>query len=275
MFFKYIFFGTPEFAAIILEELIKADLKPSVVVCNPDRPIGREKVITPPPTKVIAKKHNIKVYQPEKLDINEFKNEIGEIDLAVIAAYAKIIPNEILNLSKMGVIGIHPSLLPKYRGPSPIQEAILRAEKETGVTLFILDEKIDHGSIIARTNLKIEETDNYKTLHDKLALLGAELLIKTLPDIEDAVPKPQNENEATFTKKIKIEDAFIDLEKDDPKTIWQKIKALNPEPGVWTINSSADGSKRMKILEADFIDNKIILRKIQFAGEKPKILKIN
>jgi len=273
MFLKYIFLGTPEFAAIILEKLIKNNLKPEVVVCNPDRPIGRKKIITPPPTKIIAQKNNIKIYQPEKLNFEEFKKDIGEIDLAIVAAYSRIIPKEILNLPKLGIIGVHPSLLPKYRGPSPIQAAILHDEKETGVTLFMLDEKIDHGPIIAKASLKIEESDNYKILHDKLALLGAELLIKTLPNIKNINPEPQNDKNATFTKKIKTEDAFVDLEKDDPKTIWQKIKALNPEPGVFTLSQPNGKLRRMKILDADFIDGKIILKKIQFAGEQPKNIK--
>ncbi|MDI6734494.1 MAG: methionyl-tRNA formyltransferase [Patescibacteria group bacterium] len=268
MFYKFAFFGTPEFAAIILKKLIEAGFKPGIIICNPDRPVGRKKIITPPPTKIIAGENGIKIYQPEKFDIDEFKKEIGEIDFAIVAAYAKIIPSGILNLPRLGTIGVHPSLLPKYRGPSPIQETILHDEKETGITLFMVDEKIDHGPIVVKNNLKIEKNDNYQTLHDKLALLGAELLIKTLPKIKNTVPEPQNEKEATFTKKIKTEDAFVDLEKDNPKIIWQKIKAFNPEPGVYAFQNG----KRMKILEAGFVDGKIVLKRIQFAGEQPKTL---
>ena len=125
---KYIFFGSPKFAEIVLQELLTASLKPVAVVTNPDRPVGRKGIITPPLVKVLAEKHGIPVFQPAKLSdlkIENWKLEIGEIDLAVVAAYAKIIPQSVLDLPKLGTLGVHPSLLPKYRGSSPIQASIL------------------------------------------------------------------------------------------------------------------------------------------------------
>jgi len=274
---KYLFFGTPEFAAIILEKLINAGFIPSAVVCNPDKPTGRKKIITPPLTKLLAIKYNIPVLQPEVLSIFNFQFSISNFDFFIVASYAKILPKEILEIPRFGTIGVHPSFLPKYRGPSPIQAAILNEEQETGVTLFLLDEKVDHGPVLENRKQKIENSDNYKTLHNKLAELGGDLLIETIPKFlrEEIKSQPQDESQATYTKKFSAEDGFVgfkDLEKAQKDggqiaiEVERKIRALNPEPGVWTIK---DG-KRMKILEAELMPDKTLkLKKIQFEGKKP------
>src|SRR6266481_8138985 len=149
---KYVFFGTPEFAAIVLDELIAAGFLPDAIICNPDRPAGRKKVITPPPVKKLIAERGLesqtKILQPEKPTPELFK-EFDDIDFFVVAAYAKIIPQSILDIPRLGAIGVHPSLLPKYRGSSPIQSAILAGEMETGVTLYMLDHKMDHGPMLA------------------------------------------------------------------------------------------------------------------------------
>ena len=265
---KYAFFGTPEFAAIILEKLIKEGMPPVLVVCNPDRPMGRKKIITPPPTKIIAKKNGISVWQPEELKIENLKLKIGSVDLAVVAAYAKILPAWVIEYFVRGVVGVHPSLLPKYRGATPIQSAILNGEKKTGVTLFLIDEKVDHGQILVNKESRIMNNESSESLHDRLAELGADLLIETLPKFVNGEIKPQtqNEAEATYTKKFETEDAFVDLEKDDPDVVMRKINALNPEPGVYTIR---DG-KRVKILAAELKDGKLKLTRIQEAGGMAK-----
>ncbi|MEK7548909.1 MAG: methionyl-tRNA formyltransferase [Patescibacteria group bacterium] len=281
---KFIFFGSPEFAAIILEKLIKASLLPQAVACNPDKPVGRKKIITPPPTKLVIRnqkiENGIEILQPEKLDnhlITQLLNH--KPDFFIVAAYSKIIPKEILEIPHFGTIGIHPSLLPKHRGPTPIQTAILNGDKETGTTLFLMDEKIDHGLILATSHLPITTNDNYETLMRKLAELSANLLIETLSNIKEKIKnaKPQNESEATYTKKFKTEDAFInpeDLEKTqkgEGKTaaeIDRKIRALNPEPGTFTVIKG----KRIKLLEAKIKDNKLKLVKIQKEGKKPQII---
>ncbi len=275
---KFIFFGSPEFAAIILEKMIKADLLPQAVVCNPDKPVGRKKIITAPPIKKLLiekfKDLKIKIYQPEK--ILDVKSQLSDVDcqLFIVAAYAKIISKEILEIPSLGTIGVHPSLLPKHRGPTPIQTAILNGNEKTGTTLFLMDEKIDHGPILAASHLPITTNDDYKTLMRKLAELSANLLIETLPNIEEKIKnaKPQNESEATYTKKFKTEDAFIkpeDLEKaQNGLIINKKIRALNPEPGTFTIIKG----KRIKLLETKIEDNKLKLVKIQKEGKKPQII---
>lgn len=271
---RYVFFGTPEFAAIILETLIKAGFIPAAVVCNPDRPVGRKKVITAPPVKVVAEKHGIKVWQPEKLETESWKSEInklGGVDFAVVAAYAKIIPKAILDTLPAKFIGAHPSLLPKHRGATPIQTAILNGDKKIGITLYLLDDKVDHGPIIAQRELNYElGIMHYKEAVKKLADLSAELLIETLPKFlaGEITPAPQNETEATYTKKFTAEDAFVDLEKDAPETIERKIRALNPEPGVWTYING----KRTKLLDAEIQDKKLRLKIIQAGGKMPKQL---
>lgn len=264
--FKYVFFGTPDFAAVILEKLIEAGFVPATVVCNPDRPVGRKKIITPPPSRVVAEKNSIKVLQPIHPDPADFAGE--NFDLFVVAAYARIIPQKLLTTPRLGTIGVHPSLLPKYRGTTPIQNAILNGEKVTGVTLYLMDGQIDHGPILMQKALENYESGimNYETLHDKLAELAGDLLIETLPKFVkgEYTLKPQNDKEATYTRKFKNDDGYVDLTKDDPVIIERKVRALNPEPGVWTFQND----KRMKILEAELKDGKLVLKKIQFEGKK-------
>ena len=277
---KFIFFGSPEFAAIILEKLINTEYIPSAVICSPDKPAGRKKIITPPPTKIIAQKHNTPVWQPEKLDDYLIAKLLNyKPDFFIVAAYSKIIPKEILEIPQLGTIGVHPSLLPKYRGASPIQTAILNNDEKTGTTLYLMDEKMDHGGIISNLKFQISNFDTYETLMQKLAELSANLLIEILPNIEEKIKnvKPQNESEATYTKKFQTEDAFIkpeNLEKAEKEggkianEINNKIRAFYPEPGVYTFINN----KRIKLLEAKIIDNKLKLTKTQIEGKTPVAL---
>lgn len=301
---KYIFFGTPQFASIILEKLINAGLVPAAVVTNPDRPAGRKKILTASAVKnLIFKK--IEIFQPEKLD-DRFIGDIKRIkaEVGVLVAYGKIVPQEVMNVFSKGIIVVHPSLLPKYRGATPIQNAILNGDEETGITLFLMDEKIDHGKIISKSRLSIFNDDTYETLSKKLADLSADLLIKVLPDYSAGKVQlqSQNDSEAAYTKKFTSEDGFVDpidlkeaLEKKRPSVapigamegkaeiIWRKVRALNPEPGVWTWAcikmgqpsfasqcEASEGRRRMKILEADLINGNLNLKKVQFEGEKPR-----
>lgn len=265
---RYAFFGSPDFAAIILERLIEAGLPPALVVCNPDRPTGRKQVITPPPTKVIAEKHGIEVLQPENLQNTEYLIQNTKYDLFIVAAYSKILPKEIITIPRLGTIGVHPSLLPKYRGATPIQSAILAGEEKTGVTLFLIDEKVDHGPIVSSIKYKVLSEDTYETLMEKLAEMGGNLLVDVLPKFVKGGIEPvaQNETEATYTKKFTTEDGYVDLAQDDPAMIERKIRALNPEPGVWTM---MDGV-RTKLLEAEIAGGKLKLKVIQKAGKKPQ-----
>lgn len=238
-------------------------MPPALVICNPDKPVGRKQVITPPPAKAMAQKHGIPVAQPDTLNTEVFKRlNMEELDFAIVAAYAKILPLEILKLPRLGMVGVHPSLLPKYRGTTPIQSAILAGEAETGTTLFLLDEKVDHGAILAQCVLQIANQDTYETLLEKLANLSGELLVETLPKFAQGTIdlQTQDENLATLTKKFKAEDGLVDLGKEDEATIEKKIRALNPEPGVYVIKDE----KRVKILDA---------QTIQYEGGKPRKVK--
>ena len=279
---KFIFFGTPEFAAIILEKLIQAELMPEAVICNPDKPTGRKQIITPPLVKVLAQKYGLTVYQPkDKTELLEIVKNL-QPDLAVTAAFGMIFPKEILEIPKYGFINVHPSLLPKYRGPTPIQTAILNGDKETGVSLFLIDEEMDHGPILAKRELEFPISNfQFPILSQKLAELGADLLIETLPKYINGEIKPQaqDESQATYTKKFSTQDAYIepkDLEIAQEKggdkaiEIERKIRALNPEPGTFTLSLSKGGLKRTKLLEAKIIDEKLKITKIQVEGKKPQ-----
>ncbi len=309
---KYVFFGTPKFAAIVLEKLIAAGLVPVALVCNPDEPTGRKKILTPPETKqlILNKNINIPIFQPKKL--SEIKTELENIgaDAFIVAAYNKIISEKIINIPKFKTIGVHPSLLPAYRGPSPIQTAIINGDKKTGVDLFLIDKEIDHGAVLASTECEISEKDNSESLTEKLAILGAELIIKELPEYLAGKTKPieQNHEKATFTRKFETNDGKIDLpphlfladqlepknkfnifrifsniknkifgcggeEKDSPESIFNKIRGLNPDPGVFTLIKTKNGEKRIKLLEAKLTEGKLEILKVQPEGKKPMSFK--
>ena len=281
---KYVFFGTPRFAAIIIDRLIRAGMPPAALVCNPDRPVGRKKIITPPPTKLVTAEDAgtgaaTTIFQPEKLDA-AFIEILRALqpDFFVVAAYAKIIPRDVLNIPRLGTLGTHPSLLPKYRGASPIQSVLLAGEKETGTTIYAMDEKMDHGAIYEQRHLAIAEGENYPGLEEKLAQLSADALIATIPDFYAGKiqPRIQDESEATFTKKFTGEDGFVSADdlraaesgNNTPlaRSIFFKINALNPEPGCWTV----DNGVRVKLLKANLKNDALKMTVTQREGEKPK-----
>ncbi len=285
---KFIFFGSPEFAKIILAKLIDAGFIPAAVVCNPDRPVGRKKIVTPPPVKEVIREKglekSVQIFQPETL--SSICSSLSSLspDLFIVASYSKIIKKEILDIPKLGTIGVHPSLLPKYRGASPIQSAILNGEIITGVTLYMIDEKVDNGPMIAQQEFPISNLQ-FPELLEKLAKLGGSMLVETLPKFlaGEITPQEQDYDRATFTKKFTTQDGFIensDLEKaineggNIAVKIFNKIRALNPEPGTWTLRQAQGKLQRMKILEAELtLENKLKLKTIQFEGApRPKIL---
>ena len=280
---KIIFFGTPEFGAIVLEGLIKNNYKPSLVVTAPDKPAGRKQILTPPQTKISAQKYNIPVLQPKILA--NFKSEIlnSKPDLIIVAAYGQIIPKEILKIPKYGCLNVHPSLLPKYRGPSPIQTAILNGDRKIGVTIILMDEKIDHGPIL-KSKIKNQKSKIiYKKLEKELAKLGTELLIETIPKwINNEIePRPQDESQATYTNIIKKEDGKIDWSKPAEK-IERQIRAFYPWPGSFTFFKKNGKILRVKILEAEISKeekpkqlcvksgkNYLVIKKLQPENKKP------
>lgn len=205
---KFAFFGTPSIAVIVLDELKQSGFVPSLIVCNPDAPIGRKQILTPPPTKVWATENNIPVIQPTSLKAgNELTELQQDFDLFIVVAYGKIIPESLLTIPKHGTLNVHPSLLPKLRGASPIRSAILQNIRETGVTVMVLDKELDHGPIVAqmKTNIAPEHWPvSGTTLDEGMANQGGALLASIIPDFVDGkiTPVEQNHAEATFCTKI-------------------------------------------------------------------------
>ena len=234
---KVIFMGTPEFSVPILNALI-ANYQVVAVVTQPDKRVGRKQILTPSPIKLLAVENKIPVYQPEKIKNNgRFLNEIKELDpdLIVVASYGFILSKELLEIPKYGVINVHASLLPKYRGPSPIQAAILNGEDKTGVTIMMIEEKMDAGDILSKAEAEIAEDETFSSLHDKLSVLGTHLLIDTLLKYIKGEIKPQKQDDkkATYCKIITKEDGKINWSKS-AQEIEQQVRALNPWPGTWT-----------------------------------------
>src|SRR3989338_11561265 len=213
---KIIIFGTPEFSVPAFKFLIENDYRIIAAVTAPDKPVGRKQMLVSPPIKILAQQNNTPVFQPSSLKKDtEFLQKFKELkpDLCVIVAYGKIIPKDYLNLPKYGFVNIHPSLLPKYRGPSPIQSAILNGETETGVSIMLVDAEMDHGPIIAKREFSISnfKFSNHDELAKELFTLGGKLLIEILPKYisGEIKPEPQDHSQATFTKMFTREDGRI------------------------------------------------------------------
>ncbi|MBM3257247.1 MAG: methionyl-tRNA formyltransferase [Candidatus Liptonbacteria bacterium] len=281
---QFAFFGSPWFAAIILDTLVANGFVPSLVICNPDRPAGRKKVLTAPAVKerIINYKSGIRdkitILQPERLNPSQFSILNSQFDFFLVATYAKIISEPIFTLPRLGTIVVHHSLLPRHRGPTPVQSTILSGDREAGTTLFLMDKKIDNGPILAQRSLLIDNR-NYEELDKALAELSGKTLVEILPDFlaGKITPTPQDHTKATFTKKFSTQDACIDekelsaAESGDKELailIDRKIRALNPEPGTWTMKNG----KRVKLLEAEIREGKLVLKKIQLEGKKPQTI---
>ncbi|HEV8601735.1 MAG TPA: methionyl-tRNA formyltransferase [Patescibacteria group bacterium] len=251
---KIIFCGTADFGLPAME-VLKNKYEILAVVTQPDKPSGRNKTLVPSAVKQWAQKNGIKIWQPKK--IAEILPELraSQPDLLLVAAYGQIIPKAVLDVPTFGSVNIHGSTLPKYRGATPIQTAILNGELETGVTLIKMDEKMDHGPILSQANYKIDPNDDYPTLYQKLAIAAAELSSKTIAELFEGKtePIPQDENAATYTKFFSLQDGRINWAEPALK-IYKKILALNPEPGVWT--TFAD--KSVKILKAHLQESHLI-----------------
>lgn len=241
------FFGTDIFAKIILEKLIK-EFNVSLIVTKPDEKVGRKQILEESKVSKIAKENNIKCIKPNKL--KDFKEDIkkNSSDIFIVAEYSKIIPQEILDIPKYGAINIHGSILPKYRGASPIQYAILNNEKTTGITIMQMDKDMDHGNIIKTEEIKIQDNDDQITLRQKLAEIGANSLIDLLKTQLPFKSIEQNHNNATYTKLIEKNDGLIDINKDTADKIISKFKAYRPWPGIFII----ENNKRIKLTEVDY-----------------------
>jgi methionyl-tRNA formyltransferase len=233
---KIVFMGTPDFSVPVLQQLIEAyDIV--AVVTQPDRPVGRKKVLTPPPVKAEALKHNIPVLQPERIrDKDEIARTLSfKPDLIVTAAFGQILPKELLDYPTYGCINVHASLLPKYRGGAPIHQAIIDGQKEAGVTIMYMVEKLDAGDMISQVAVPIEESDHVGSLHDKLNQVGATLLMETIPMLVKgtAVAKKQNEADVTFARNITREMELIDWSKNG-EDLYNQVRGLHPWPVSYT-----------------------------------------
>jgi len=230
--------GTPDFAVPSLQTLLDSGMNVVGVVTQPDRPVGRKRILTPTPVKVEAEKRGIPVLQPERLRRPESVEELKALrpDLIVTAAYGQILPKSVLGLPQHGCINIHASLLPKYRGGAPIHHAVMNGDKVTGVTIMYMAEGLDTGDMISRVEVAIEDTDTTGTLFEKLSVAGARLLAETLPDLIAGCIQatPQNDAEAIYSPNITREQELIDWTKP-ALAIWNQVRGLNPRPGAYTL----------------------------------------
>ncbi|WP_096199313.1 methionyl-tRNA formyltransferase [Bacillus sp. FJAT-45350] len=234
---KIVFMGTPDFSVPVLRQLLDDGHNVVACVTQPDRPKGRKKILTPPPVKVEAELHGIDVLQPEKIkEEAELKKLYAfEPDLIITAAFGQILPRELLDYPKHGCINVHASLLPKYRGGAPIHQSIIDGEKETGVTIMYMVEKLDAGDILTQTVVEIEETDHVGSLHNKLSAAGAKLLSETILPLISGEIKPikQYDDEATFARNINREQEKIDWSKTGEE-IYNQVRGLHPWPVAYT-----------------------------------------
>lgn len=260
---KILFWGSSDFSVFVLEKMEKCGILPSAVITSPDKPKGRNLIMTPPPVKIWADNKKIKIYQPEKL--KDFEIE-GDFDLAIVASYGKIIPERLLDKPTHKTINIHPSLLPLHRGPSPIQYSILNGDTETGVSIMLLDKEMDHGPLLGIEKISLDNNKyTFRELEESLANLGGKMICDLLSDwMNDKItPYEQDHSKATFTKKIEKEDGSIDPKlilvggtKEKVELAERKIRAFNPDPGTFTIIETKNKKTlRVKILSAKIEEN--------------------
>jgi methionyl-tRNA formyltransferase len=233
---KVIFAGTPEFARQALAAILAAGHEVVLVLTQPDRPSGRGMKLSPSPVKAEAEKHGIPVYQPERLKDPATHDPIREAnaDVMVVAAYGLILPQTVLDIPKLGCLNIHASLLPRWRGAAPIQRAIEAGDAETGICIMQMEAGLDTGPVLLEKRLPIDETDTGASLHDKLAVLGAQAIVEALAGAGQLVPVPQPSEGVTYAAKLGKEDARLDWQL--PATVLaRKVRAFNPVPGAWTL----------------------------------------
>ena len=254
---KTVFMGTPDFAVPPLHALIEAGYEVAAVVTQPDKPKGRGKTLLPTPVKEEALMHEIPVYQPQRVRNNqEFLDTLKEIDpdIIIVAAFGQIIPKEVLELPKYGCINIHASLLPKYRGAAPIQQAVIDGEKESGVTIMQMGEGLDTGDMISKIIIPLSSEETGGSLFGKLAQAGAELLIKTLPSIEQGTAervKQPEESPTPYAAMITKQMGLMDFNK--PAEVLERlVRGLNPWPSAYTFING----KTLKVWKCRVSDEK-------------------
>lgn len=283
-----IFMGTPDFSAPILKAVHEV-YGVSHVITQPDKPVGRKRVLTAPPVKAQAIELGIDVYQPEKMTSDEAFEYVQNLnpDLIITAAYGQLLPERILNIPRLGCINVHASLLPKYRGGAPIHKAIINGEKESGITIMYMAKKLDAGDMIAQVAVPIHQNDTVGTLHDKLSTAGTKLLLETLPDIftETNNRIPQDHDAATFASNVSREEEFVTFDRTS-QAIHDHIRGLSPWPvgfakldgqnfKLWKSEMSEGSGEPGTIISTGkdgikvaTINGAILLTEIQPAGKK-------
>ena len=242
---KTVFFGTQDFAAAILKSLLDSEtVSVDLVFTQPDRKVGRKQIVEESPVKKLALANGIAVQQPESL--KNLALSAYNLELGIVTQYGLIIPKNIIDSFPQGMINVHGSLLPKYRGASPIQAALINGEKETGVTIMLMDEKMDHGPILSQKEMSVDPDDTYAALAAKMAILGSKLLLDAITGYLSNKIRPQEQahEQATFTKLLTKEGGLVDFNKTNAE-IYNQYRGLTPWPGIWT---TLEG-KRLKLLE--------------------------
>lgn len=290
---KIVFMGTPEFAVPILEGLIES-YDVVGVVTQPDKKVGRKQELVPTPIKKVALEHGIKVFQPEKIR-KDYEDILAmNPDIIITCAYGQIIPKVILDYPRLGCINVHGSLLPKLRGGAPIHHAIIDGYDKTGITIMYMDVKMDNGDIISTSETKIEDTDNLESLHDRLSIMGKELLLKTLPSIIDGTNKriKQNEDEVTFGYNITREEEHIDFNRTS-REVFNHIRGLSPFPSAYAVLDDLEvkiydsyiGNKKYAATPGEICsiyndglgvctrDGEIVITSIKISGKKRMLVK--
>lgn len=255
---KIVYMGTPDFAVPTLERLYKENYDVQAVFTQPDKPKGRGYKLTPPPVKVLALSYDTPVYQPQSLKNGgeEFIDILKQLepDCIVVAAYGKILPKAVLDIPKYGCVNVHGSLLPKYRGAGPIQWAVLNDEKETGITTMLMGEGLDTGDMLLQRATPIGENETAAELFDRLAQIGADVLIETLEKLEknEITPVPQNEEESSYAPMLSKEMCRLDFN-DDVRKVHKQICGLSDWPCAVTMLNG----KRLKVYRSEIVSDKV------------------
>ena len=282
---RIIFFGTPVFGQIVLRKLSDDNFNVVAVVTQPDRPVGRDQKLTPSPVKTFAKENKIKIFSPaDKGELSTINRKLAKLKptLFVVASYGMIVPSETLLIPEKGALNVHPSLLPKYRGASPIQAAILNGDTETGVTIMLMDEQMDHGPIVSQEKIALSPAETTATAMAKLAQVGGKILVRTIPVYLEGKlnPRPQDHTQATYTKLVKKDNGRVNWQ-DNNIQVERMARAYNPWPGVWTtvgemaeqldreLKNQRHQNLRLKILQAHLENGTLSLDAVQVEGKNP------
>ncbi|MDP3965787.1 MAG: methionyl-tRNA formyltransferase [bacterium] len=270
--FQFAFFGTSHIAVFVLDELKTAGLLPSLIVTPPDKKRGRGLALQPSPVKEWALAHVIDILQPEKLDsgfVELLTTNYKLLTVCIVVDYGKILPRTVLGIPRRGFLNVHPSLLPRLRGPSPIRSAILNDEKTTGVSIIRLDEEMDHGPIIAQKRIAIDEQMRVAGLEETLMREGGRLLAQALPQwVKGEIDAhEQNHDIATYSEKIKKEDGLLNLA-DDARLNLRKIRAYEGWPGTYAFFERSGKKIRVGIVDAHVQDGALVIDRVKPEGKK-------